>query len=108
MALALRHADERQAYTLSDEATFWQFSSGITLASLFEDDARLLNTYAVIYLRHIDKARTFSEWLTRGDGRTLTDNYRIASRRAFSVWPLGCPDDSPSAEPCMTPGSDRP
>jgi hypothetical protein len=51
MAVALRHAQERQGYTLSDKATFWQLERQLDLVLLFAGDARLLNTYAVVLPR---------------------------------------------------------
>ena len=36
MAVALRHAQERQGYTLSDEATFWQLERQLDLVVLFD------------------------------------------------------------------------
>jgi tungstate transport system substrate-binding protein len=100
MANTLRQADEKQAYTLSDEATFWQLQRQIDLVALSEGDDLLLNTYAVIYPRAVDTAATFAEWLTRGEGRRRIDGHRIEGRVAFRVWPDACPGDQPSALPC--------
>jgi tungstate transport system substrate-binding protein len=86
MALALRHADEKLAYTLSDEATFWQLQPQLSLIELFRD-TRLLNTYAVVYPRDRDDAARFANWLRQGDGRTIIVGYRIAGRPAFMPWP---------------------
>jgi tungstate transport system substrate-binding protein len=102
MAITLRQAHEKRAYTLTDEATFWQFQKQLDLAVVSEGDALLLNTYAVIYPRDIDAAARFAEWLTRGEGRRRIGDHRIEGRVAFQVWPEGCPDTRPEALPCVT------
>ena len=104
MAITLRQAHEKRAYTLTDEATFWQFQKQLDLAVVSEGDALLLNTYAVIYPRDpdADAAARFTEWLTRGEGRRRIGDHRIEGRVAFQVWPEGCPDTRPDALPCVT------
>lgn len=103
MALALRHADERSAYTLSDEATFLQLAPGLRLAVLVREDPRLLNTYAVVYGSDNRNARRLAEWLTSGPGRERIDAYRANGRAVFTVWPNGCPASAPEAKPCGSP-----
>jgi tungstate transport system substrate-binding protein len=100
MALALRHADELSAYTLSDEATFLQLASGLRLVVLFRGDARLLNTYAVVHGADNSNARLLAQWLTAGPGRQRIRAYRATGQAVFSVWPDGCPADTPAASPC--------
>jgi tungstate transport system substrate-binding protein len=102
MAQALRHADERRAYTLSDQATFWQFERTLQLVALLEDEEHLLNTYALVFPQTASTAR-FADWVAEGGGRMLIDAYEIAGRAAFSVWPAGCPGATPSALPCAPP-----
>jgi tungstate transport system substrate-binding protein len=105
MAVALRHADERQGYTLSDEATFWQMERQLDLVVLLAGDARLVNSYAVVHADGNPIADRFVEWLTGGAGRSLIDGYRIQGRQAFTVWPASCPDRAPLLQPC---GSESP
>ena len=100
MALALRHADERRAYTLSDQATFWQFEKQLALKQLLSGDARLQNTYAVIHPRRDAAAASFAAWLVDGAGRRVIEGFTVAGRRAFTMWPVGCPDDRPTAPVC--------
>jgi tungstate transport system substrate-binding protein len=100
MAVTLRQADEQQAYTLSDDSTFWQLESRLRAVVLFSEDARLVNSYAVIFPSNGALAAAFGNWLTRGDGRDRMRAYRIRDRVAFSVWPLGCQSDTPGAQPC--------
>lgn len=103
MAITLRQADEQRGYTLSDEATFWQLENKIRLVSVFEADARLLNTYAVVYPRAAGTAERFAVWLAEGEGRERISAFRIAGRMGFTVWPSGCRGDATTALPCDTP-----
>jgi tungstate transport system substrate-binding protein len=100
MAITLRQAHEQQAYTLTDEATFWQLEQQIDLRVLFAGGEQLLNSYSVVHSPRIPAAERLADWLTRGDGRRHIENYRIAGRPAFIVWPSGCLDDTPIAQPC--------
>ena len=108
MAVALRHAEERQGYTLSDEATFWQMAPHLSLVTLFAGDQRLLNTYAVVYTSGDHRAGALAHWLTRGDGQTRIAAYCITGRTAFTVWPSGCEGSIPAGLPCRLPTGDRP
>ena len=49
MGVTLRQANERQVDTLSDDSTFWQLEARLNLAWLVDGDARLVNTYAVVF-----------------------------------------------------------
>ena len=87
MAVALRHAQERQGYTLSDEATFRQMQGQLDLVTLVAGDARLLNVYAVIHPPGNRIAGAFAEWIAAGEGRNAMAAYRIEGRQAFTPWP---------------------
>jgi tungstate transport system substrate-binding protein len=100
MANTLRQADEQQAYTLSDEATFWQLQRQLELLVMSEGDDLLLNTYAVVHPRDRPTAARFAGWLTRGEGRQRIDSHLIEGRVAFHVWPDRCPAARPDALPC--------
>lgn len=100
MAVALRHAQERQGYTLADEATFWQMERQLDLVMLVAGDARLLNTYAVIHPPGNRIADAFAVWISKGVGRGAIEDYTIEGRVAFTPWPLSCPAETPAAEPC--------
>jgi tungstate transport system substrate-binding protein len=101
MSIALRHADERQAYTISDQATFWQLRDQLDLVELFGADATLINTYAAAYSRHNARAQSFVEWLISGDGRAKISAYKVDGHPAFRLWPAGCPDSRPDLLPCL-------
>lgn len=100
MSMALRHAQERRGYTLSDRATFWQLERQIDLQLLFGGGDRLRNTYAVIYPASGAAAAPFARWLLQGEGRERIAAFRLGGRRAFDLWPLGCPAATPDATPC--------
>jgi tungstate transport system substrate-binding protein len=102
MGVTLRQANERQAYTLSDDSTFWQLEARLNLVVLVEGDALLVNTYAAVFLPRKPTAASFADWLTRGDGRQRIADYRVQGRSAFTVWPLACPSNAPDAQPCGT------
>ena len=104
MAVTLRQASDREAYTLSDRATFDQLASQVALAVLFAHDDRLINTYAVVVAdrgTRLAEARQFADWLEAGEGRRLIAAYRIANSdvQPFTVWPEGAPRDVPDARP---------
>lgn len=100
MGITLRQANERRAYTLSDDSTFWQLEPRLDLAVLFDTDARLVNTYAVVFAPRQSAAARFAEWLEQGEGRQRMADYQIQKRKAFTVWPLRCPSAVPDAQPC--------
>ena len=100
MALALRHADEINGYTLSDDATFRQLQPQLDLVAFTIGDRRLLNTYAVIHPHSDVRAERLAEWLLNGGGRKRIAEFHIEQRTAFAVWPQSCPGLSPAAQPC--------
>ncbi|OFW09570.1 MAG: hypothetical protein A3H96_19070 [Acidobacteria bacterium RIFCSPLOWO2_02_FULL_67_36] len=103
MGSTLRVASETGAYTLTDRATFGQLASTLRLRILFEGGLRLLNTYAVIVNTQGPRAAdasAFAEWLTDGDGRRLTAEYRLPGGvPAFRVWPTGQARENPADVP---------
>src|SRR5687767_5158359 len=101
MALALRHADEINGYTLSDAATFSQLQPQLDLVAFTIGDARLLNTYAVIHRQDDAQAARLADWLLNGEGRKRIGEFRIAGRTAFTIWPQSCPGLAPNAHPCQ-------
>jgi tungstate transport system substrate-binding protein len=100
MALALRHADEINGYTLSDDATFRQMRPQLDLVAFTIGDSRLLNTYAVIHSQDDARAEVLADWLLYGEGRKRIVEFQIEGRAAFAVWPLSCPGFAPDARPC--------
>jgi len=104
MAVTLRQADERDAYTLSDESTFWQLEGRLKTVVLFARDPRLVNSYAVVFLARAPLASRFADWLAQGDGRRRLAAYRIQGRAAFAAWPSACGSETPDARLCDSGG----
>jgi tungstate transport system substrate-binding protein len=100
MSQALRHADEAEAYTLSDEATFRRLERQLELSVHYRGDALLGNTYAVLHGSTNGDATTFARWLTMGSGRALIRSFTVDGQRQYSVWPVGCAAAQPSDTPC--------
>lgn len=100
MALALRHADEINGYTLSDDATFRQLQPQLDLVAFTIGDPRFLNTYAVIHPQGNTSAGMLAEWFLSGEGRKRIAEFQIEGRAGFAVWPQSCPGLSPDAQPC--------
>ena len=99
MATTLRQADEQGAYTLADDATWWQLQSSLHLELLLTADPALLNSYAVVYPAG-SRAAAFANWLTNTSGRERIAAFRTAGRQPFTLWPLDCPGAVQSAAPC--------
>ncbi len=85
MALALRHANEIPAYTLSDEATYRQFERELDLQLLYEGDPRLVNTYAVLHPRSDAAASHLASWLVGDEGRARIGGFTIGGEPMFKV-----------------------
>lgn len=100
MADVLRIASERQAYTLTDRATFTALQAALRLRILFEGDAALANPYSVITVRGASNAagaRAFAEWLIGSEGQAVISRF---GRDKFGH-PLFIPANS-SVEPGTT------
>ena len=87
MGTTLRQADERAAYTLTDDATFRQLSARLAIRVLFAGDARLTNTYSLVWDPSSQAADRFAAWLTAGRGRTAVEGYRIDGVAPFTPAP---------------------
>ena len=86
MGATLTVADEQQAYTLSDRATFLARTlEGIDLEILVEGDSRLFNPYGVIAVNpelhpnvNAAGAEAFIEWLTSLETQQLISQFGVA------------------------------
>jgi tungstate transport system substrate-binding protein len=91
MGSTLRVASETASYTLTDRATYLQNAADLELKILVEGEPLLVNTYSVVMspasARATDAA-LFFEWISRGRGRRVIDDYRIGDFQAFTAWPL--------------------
>jgi tungstate transport system substrate-binding protein len=104
MGGTLRVANEMNAYTLTDRATFEQFRSGLRLVLLYEGGPELLNTYAVFLRaglagRERAAATDLASWLSDGDGRRLVAGFMAHGRTVFNVWPMGTSRSRPADLP---------
>jgi tungstate transport system substrate-binding protein len=94
MAATLRVANEKQAYTLSDRATYLatQSESGFTLTICFQGDMKnLLNTYRAILVNpdkfqnlHTKEAEKYVLFLVSAEGQNLIGNYTKNGQRLFN------------------------
>jgi tungstate transport system substrate-binding protein len=93
MGETLTVAEEQQAYTLSDRATYLaRVEEGLSLSVVSEGDERLLNPYGVIAVnpeRHegvnSDLAEEFIDWLTSPSTQDLIEGFRIGGEQVFFV-----------------------
>ena len=88
---ALVLASQKQAYLLSDRATFLRFKNRLNLEVLNANDARMLNSYAVTLLKseREEPGRVFANWLVSPAVQT--------SIGRFGLQEFGEPLFSPSA-----------
>ncbi|MEW6710656.1 MAG: substrate-binding domain-containing protein [Candidatus Riflebacteria bacterium] len=98
MGRTLLIALEKQAYTLTDRATYLKFNQGkdqpAALKILCEGDQRLHNEYAVIpvnpeHHQHVnfEAASKFVGWLTSEQGQKMINDFRIAGQQVFFTLP---------------------
>ncbi len=78
MGAALTLASERQAYILTEPATFYTVRHALTLVPLVQGDPGLLNTYSVTIpanSKDESAARLFAAWITGPQGRALIGHF---------------------------------
>jgi tungstate transport system substrate-binding protein len=110
MGAVLTMADEQQAYTLSDRATYLARTLERTeLVILVEGDPILFNPYGVIAVNpnkgehiKVDLANTFIDWLISAPTQELIGQFGVAEFGA----PLFTPDSGPWREANASEGSD--
>ncbi len=79
MAATLRIADEKQAYTLTDEGTFRAQQQSLSLRAAELTDQRLRNDYSVIVVAGSGPGATaFSRFLISEPGQSLIREFRAA------------------------------
>jgi tungstate transport system substrate-binding protein len=92
MGEVLTMAQEQQAYTLSDRATYLKRQAdGLKLDVLVEGDKALLNPYGVIPVNpaknpsvNADLAQKFVEWITSPDTQKMIGDYKINGQILFT------------------------
>lgn len=104
MSPTLRVASQRNAYVLTDEATFAQLAPALAVVVLYGGDPALMNTYAVSVLTTVrpasaDLALTFARWLAEGAGQRHVDRFRINGQQVFRGWPASSNPRMPESLP---------
>jgi len=97
MGTALRVANEKMAYVLTDDATFAAVRGKVDLASLCAGSADLRNPYSIIAVnpaRHpgarYAEAMALIAWLTSPEGQRAIGEFAIGGERFFH--PLAVPE----------------
>lgn len=87
-------AEEKQAYTLADRATYVRYKygrpEGLRLESICEGDNLLADPYGLVLVNpekfshvRLELAETFSQWLVSGRGQQIIADYRLFGRQLF-------------------------
>lgn len=95
MGATLQIADQKNAYTISDRATFLAQKKNLSLEILFQKDKALLNVYHVIVVNprkhagvHVEAARAFAAFVVRKDIQDVIGKFGVDTAGA----PLFFPD----------------
>jgi tungstate transport system substrate-binding protein len=90
MGTTLLQANEHQAYTLSDEGTFWAYEGNLELEIVLREDPNLLNQYSVIPIdpdRHshvnYDLSIKFVDWITSSEIQDKIGNFEKNGHKLF-------------------------
>ena len=94
MGAALRFADEKRAYTISDRGTYIKYKYGgeksIELEILCEGDPGLDNPYGIIPVNpekhshaNYSAAKAFAEWVVSEKGQSIIRDYRLLGKQLF-------------------------
>ena len=93
MASTINIANEMQAYVLTDRGTWIAFQNKNNLGILYENDKSLFNQYGIIVVSpnkhpHVEyeKSNKFVEWLLKGRGKSLINNYTIEGQKLFFTY----------------------
>ena len=104
MGEVLMLANSKQAYTLSDRATYAAFQNKIDLSIMVEGDVRLFNPYGVIAVNpaksaniNYQGAMRFIEWLTSVEGQNRIADFRVGGEKMF--FPSALLSPTPQSNP---------
>jgi tungstate transport system substrate-binding protein len=85
MGATLQIANQKNAYTISDRATYLTQKANLDLAILFQGDKTLLNVYHVIVVNpakhanvNVVGARAFAAWIVRPDIQKVIGEFGVA------------------------------
>ncbi len=91
MGAVLTMANEKQAYTLCDRATYLARMNQLNLQVLVEGDPELLNSYSAIQVNPARfpavksaVARRLSDWLCSPEGQKLIGDFAVGGHRLFT------------------------
>ncbi len=92
MGATLNIAEELQAYTLTDEGTYYFYNGTMNLIPIVADDPNLENQYSVIPINSSvhsdvdqDMAENFADWMASGEVQKMINDYRKNGRRLFTA-----------------------
>jgi tungstate transport system substrate-binding protein len=90
MGAVLTMADEKQAYTLSDRATYLARMKNLKLRVLLEGDPDLINYYSAIQVNPVrfssiqsGLAQQLIDWLCSDEGQRLIGSYLVGGHQLF-------------------------
>lgn len=90
MGEVLMMADQLEAYTLSDRATFAAFRGKTSLELMVEGDQRMFNPYGIIAVNpakypdtHFKEAMRLIEWISSYHGQQLIESFRVDGQQVF-------------------------
>ena len=90
MGATLQIADEKQAYTITDQGTYLAYKGKIDLSILVEGDKRLFNPYGIIAVNpakypHVNYiyAMAFIGWVTSVHGQKIIAEYKKFGKPLF-------------------------
>jgi tungstate transport system substrate-binding protein len=90
MGMVLTVADEKQAYALSDRATYLARKKKLRLRVMVEGDPELINYYSAIQVNparfpsvNSALARQLTDWLCSSEGQNLIGRYLVNGHQLF-------------------------
>ena len=93
MANTINVASEMNAYVLTDRGTWISFANKKDLQIVYEGDQALFNPYGLIAVNpkvfpHVEfeKANQFIEWLIKGKGNKIIQNFKIDGQQLFFTY----------------------
>ena len=90
MGATLNIAAGKNAYTITDRATWISFKNKSDLQILFDEDPRLFNQYGIILVNpehcpnvNIKDANRFLRWIISDEGKSTIASFRIVNQQLF-------------------------
>ncbi len=90
MGETLQMAQELEAYTLTDEGTYFSMETVLDLEELFRNDSMLNNQYSVIPVNpekspsvNVRDAILFAEWLVSSDTQAMIESFEVNGHQLF-------------------------